>query len=260
MSTRESMRRELKELAKLAETMRKESEAKASADLYAYEPQPEQQPGELALTTSSVTVPPVVPPSVPPPDDLGEVDLPVLSRGRGRLAVFVGAGLAVALVGGAALGRSLASQRAVAHAPAPVVAAAAAVAPLPPQPADLPAPPAPAAAAPVIESTIVAPAPPTPPASNGASPAIPRRRTPGPGLRRFTKAGPAKGAVTPTTADAPAAAGATDTDTSTPAAPPAPKPAAAAKPAGAANAAPQTTSGDSLEDMIRKAVAAPAKK
>jgi hypothetical protein len=254
MSTRESMRRELKELAKLAETMRKESEAKASADLYAYEAPPEQ-PGELALTTSSVTVPPVVPPSVPPPDDAGEVDLPVLSRGRGRLAVFVGVGLAAALVGGAALGRSFASQRAVAHTRAPEVAAAAVAAPLPAPPADPPAPlPAAAAAAPAVESTIVAPAPPTPPASTAASPATPRRRTPGPGLRRFTKPGPAKGAATPTDAPAPTAAGATDSDTPPPAAP---KPAAAAKPA---NAAPQTTSGDSLEDMIRKAVAAPAKK
>jgi hypothetical protein len=255
MSTRESMRRELKELAKLAETMRKESEAKASADLYAYEAAPEQ-PGELALTTSSVTVPPVVPPSVPPPDDAGEVDLPVLSRGRGRLAVFVGVGLAAALVGGAALGRSFASQRAAAHTPAPVVAAAAVAAPLPAQPADPPAPPpAAAAAAPAIESTIVAPAPTTPPAPTAASPATPRRRTPGPGLRRFAKPGPAKGAAAAAAdAPAPAAAGATDSDTPPPAAP---KPAAAAKPA---NAAPQTTSGDSLEDMIRKAVAAPAKK
>src|ERR1700687_2678487 len=113
MSTRESMRRELKELAKLAETMRRESEARASADhLPRYEPDPAQQLGEPALSTSSVTVPPVVPPSVPPPDDAGAVDLPGLGRGRGRLvAVFVGAGLAAALVGGAALGRSLVSQR-----------------------------------------------------------------------------------------------------------------------------------------------------
>jgi hypothetical protein len=252
-STRESMRLELKELAKLAETMRKESEARASADLLqAYESEPVQQPEEPTLSASSVTVPPVVPPSTPPPDESAEVRLPGLGTGRGRfLTAVVGAGLAAALVGGAVLARSLASQRATASRPAPVVAAAAAVVPLPAQPADPPVPPA--AAAPAIESPVVVAAPAAPPA---IAPPAPRRRTPG--LRHFTKPGSAKVAVATSTPDTPAAAGAAETETSPPAAP-APKP-AVAKPAGGPNAAPPTTSGDSLEDMIRKAVAAPAKK
>jgi len=241
------MRRELKELAKLAETMRKESEVKASADFSEYEPEAAQLTADPALSASSLTVPPVVPPSVPPPATSDFDDLPQHRGRRGGLrAVFVGAGVAAVLVGTAALGRSLVSRHTMANAPAPETATAAAALP-PSQPIEPPAAPAP-----VAESPVIAEAPAAPPPA-GAPAAAPHRRSPAAAPRRAVKAVPVKVAVAAVPPEA-VAASAPAADT-----PPSPPKAAAAKPPSTPGAA-QATSGDTLEDMIRKAVAAPTKK
>ena len=68
MSTRESMRRELKELAKLAETMRKDAASEAKPNAYSFEAEAVAEAAahtpDRPLSASSVTVPPVVPPSL----------------------------------------------------------------------------------------------------------------------------------------------------------------------------------------------------
>src|SRR5258708_11661081 len=113
MSTRESMRRELKELAKLAETMRKDAASEAKPNAYSFEAEAVAEAAahtpDRPLSASSVTVPPVVPPSLPPPAS-SELEFPQKSGGRrGLIAIGVGAALAAAPVGGAALRRSVAS-------------------------------------------------------------------------------------------------------------------------------------------------------
>jgi len=264
-TTREEMRRELKELTKLAETMRKEA-APDSRPPYAHLLEPENNLApptpDRPLSVSSVTVPPVVQPSVPPPATDVD-DFPPLRRGRkGLMAVAVGGALVVALVGGAAVGRSVTSHRAAANAAIPVstgpvqgpLVVDPPQDPLPAQappaqaPADPPAPPVVAAVAAAAN-----PAPATPPA---ATPAAHRRAGGGAPHRAAKLAAAPKSAA----GDAPAAAAENDAPAPAPAkATPVAK--AAVVPLAAPAAAPAGGSNDSLEDMIRKAVAStPAKK
>jgi hypothetical protein len=238
MSTRESMRRELRELAKLAETKRQERQEQSKsarssgewsyADLAseaATPPPPPEKADEAVLAStdhrieslnppswpSSATVPPVVPggsPSVP-----SEFEAPLSPtpgpRRTGRW-LLVGAA-AVVLVGAGLVGRNLH------RAPAPAAAAsltalAEAPAPTAPAPAAAEAPPA----APEPQPAAAPPAPPPPPVA-----ATPSRRS---GGARPWKA-PARSAL--------------------------PKAAAQAKTASAPAAAGKA---DSLDDMMRKAV------
>jgi hypothetical protein len=243
MSTRENMRRELKELARLAETMGKE---RTSDSWHPADERPSSPPG-----LSSVSVPPVVPPSIPPPVAASvPVEVPFRNRKRGGvLAVVVGASLAAALMGGAVLGRSFA--------PHPVAAAAAAN---PPPPAETPLaiPTAPSLSAIVAAHGVADPQPdpveppaavavPTPNAGAAAPPPAKRRGPTSVAAPRHASKAPPPAIAAPATPAAPAAA----------ALPAAAKPAAAAANIPAAPA----PASDSLDDMIRKAVAAtPAKK
>lgn len=257
-TTREDMRRELKELTKLAETMRKEA-VPESRPPYAHLLDGEQNIApptpDRPLSVSSVTVPPVVPQSLAP--STADVDdFPPVRRGRkGFVAVGVGAALVIALVGGAAVGRSVTSHRAAANAipvsTGPVQAPLVVEPPQDPQAAQAPAAQPPAeppaqAAAPVVNPT---PAQVTTP--QVSTPAVRRR----PAAAAAHKAAKPAAAVAKA---APASDAAGDNEAPAPVkaapAPPVAKAAAAAAPAGGG-------SNDSLEDMIRKAVAStPAKK
>jgi hypothetical protein len=132
MSTRQNMRRELQDLAKLAQTMPKERPTPMPTPAKAFE-----RPS--IPSRDSVSVPPAIA-SVP-------VSVPAVSavaqpkRGRGLLVTLAAAGIAVAIVVGGAMGRTLAQRSApAAAAKPPAVAAVAPVAP----PVD-PTPTAPAA-------------------------------------------------------------------------------------------------------------------
>src|SRR5215831_12835393 len=109
MSTREDMRRELKELAKMAETMGKETPAEPAADVggdhVAYPATMLQRPATPA-SSSRVSVPPFATPTLPPVFDPGDETRPRSAKRTGIIAVLVGASLAAALVGGAFVGKS----------------------------------------------------------------------------------------------------------------------------------------------------------
>ncbi|MGH7271542.1 MAG: hypothetical protein ACREJ3_14020, partial [Polyangiaceae bacterium] len=157
-STRESMRIEFKELAKLAETMGKTPPVESAQ---AAEP-PEATRSQGAIerpstppSMSAITVPP------PRPSISSPVFLqPPPKRSRaGLLAVLVGAGLAIALVGGALLGRSYAARmpsgsgvNVAAAAPQPLVPAVVQAVQVPS--AAPAASPEPAVAAPIAEAPI----------------------------------------------------------------------------------------------------------
>jgi hypothetical protein len=238
MTTRESMRRELKELAKLAETMGKQTavERIPEADI------PVEFAGhslERPLTPSSasrVSVAPFTTPTLPPAFELDAAK--GAPKRTGLIAVIVGASLAAALVGGAAVGMSRGGPTASTVAPSEVHAAAAAIAAPPPETTPVAAAP-PAAVAPQPVAPVAVPVAKT--ASPIAAPVVHKHVAP--------KPGPAVPAAK-LAASTPAAA--TDSDRiATPAAKPAPTP--KAKPAAAAAAGGGT---DSLEDLIRKEVAA----
>jgi hypothetical protein len=262
MSTREDMRRELKELAKLAETMGKETPAEPAADLgsdVAYPGAMLQRPSTPA-SSSRVSVPPFATPTLPPVFDPGDGLRPRSGKRTGIIAVLVGASLAAALVGGAFVGRSLAGGS---GASVPPVTAAAAVAPQAPvtPPAEAPAPPpavapqAPAAPDPVAAPTVAAVTPKA--TSPAATPAA------APAHKQPQHAAVAKPSAAPKPAVASAAsnpqppapasdsASAPKTAAAAAAAPPLAKPKPAAAPAGGGS--------DSLEDLIRKEVAAQKK-
>src|ERR1700678_1457376 len=128
MSTRESMRRELKELAKLADTIgRAPSVAPPApsapppppafgAPLSAPPPRPLDslpmggiEQASTAGSTSALTV--LTPPSLPStPPPVSMQSRPPKRGSRGGLVALIGGALVAALVGGAALGKSLASR------------------------------------------------------------------------------------------------------------------------------------------------------
>ncbi len=128
MSTREQTRRDLKELARLAAAMPRESSS--SSD------RPSRAPG-----ASRITVPPTVasvppPPVFPRPPRAFSVSGPPPARSiastfdsafsaakeslRLRAGVLLGAGIVAAMVGGLALGKSLSSQTGAGSANAPL--------------------------------------------------------------------------------------------------------------------------------------------
>src|SRR5579859_3357726 len=153
MSTRDDMRRELKELAKLAETMGKEPPAEVAVPLgndVAFPAATLQRP-ETPASSSRVSVPPFATPTVPPVFDPGDELRPRSGKRTGIIAVLVGASLAAALVGGAFVGKSLAGGSGAA---VPPITAAAAIAPQTP----VEPPPAPPAVAPPAAPDPVAPA------------------------------------------------------------------------------------------------------
>jgi hypothetical protein len=236
MSTRESMRRELRELAKLAETKRQEQKTKTPrssgewsyvdpADAPTPAPPPEKADESVLGTAepigtldppswpSSATVPPVVPqagfPSTP-----GDLDLSARPRSSRRASRWMLVGVAaVVLVGAGVVGRKLHGNPAQAAA----VAAPPAVAEAPaPPPAREPEPTAPTTASDPAPAVAAAPAAPAP--SNAA----PRR-----------SGGAARPARALHAVPVPA------------------KAVAQAKPAAAPAAANHT---DSLDDLMRKAV------
>lgn len=239
MSTRESMRRELRELAKLAETKRQERQEQSksarssgewsyvdfAAEAAAALPPPEKA-DEAVLATpekrieslnppswpSSATVPPVVPGGSPSsPSEFEAPLVPTPAPRRASRWLLVGAA-AVVLVGAGLVGRKLhgsSATSAAAASPPPVVVEAP-PAQRPPEPvAEAPAPPAPPPPA------AAAPAPAPAPAPVAATP--PRR----PGTR------PAKSA---------------------------PHPAVGKAAAQAKSAPPVANKSDSLDDLMRKAV------
>ncbi len=251
-STRENMRRELKELAKLAETMGKERPATAETEASASHYSGGLQRPSTPASSSRVTVPPVAFPSTPAPfasplsSDIGAEP----RKRSGFMAVVIGGSLAAALVGGAVVGKSLAGRPTTAEIPAETKAAAGLAAPAEPTPIAAPPPAAEQTEAPVVAATPAAAAVKNPPSLNAAAPMAPavHKHAPKPVAAPIAAAKPA-------VATAPAAAAAA----SDPAAPPAAaaKPVAAVAPKPAAKGA--AGGGDSLEDLIRKEVAASKK-
>jgi len=255
MSTRDNMRRELKELAKLAETMGKESPVDAAAAGRDVDfPMAGLERPPTPASSSRVSVPPFATPTAPPVFDIPE---PQQRSGKrtGFIAVVVGASLAAALVGGAFVGKSLAGgtttpavapiTAAAAIAPPPVVAPPAAA----PQPPAAPDP----AAAPPVNAGVAAVAP-----TSVTKTAAPAPAAAAPIHKHWAKpATPATKPVVAAAAAAPASAG------DAVAAPKAAAPAAAAAAPGLAKPKPAPASAggssDSLEDLIRKEVAAQKK-
>jgi hypothetical protein len=247
-STRESMRRELKELAKMAETMGKPSPDAALAE----EASSMQFPAsalERPVTPASasrVSVPPMATPTAPPVFDYAEPRR--TGKRAGVIAVLIGAGLAAALIGGAAVGKSLAGNSTASTPPVDVRGAAATMAP----------PPVAAAAA---EPPVAAPAPQPAPEPVAAAVVVPAKAMPTtPVAAPVHKHAAPKPAAAPPAAAAPKAAVAANPPSSGGDAVAAPKAAASpglAKPAPAKAAAGGGT--DSLEDLIRKEVAAQKK-
>jgi DNA polymerase-3 subunit gamma/tau len=238
MTTRESMRRELKDLAKLAATMPKERPTPVEAAPSAKPPRPNLQRPPTP-SSISLTVPPAVA-SIPAPGRIVEAG-PRKAR-RGLLGVCVALGLAVAIAGGATLGRTLAHRTAQASA-----------ANAPGAPATDPAATAPNGAAAGTPSPAAAGAPTQPPA--GAAP--------------VAAVQPAGATTQPTNSGTPASTSAAATPLAAAAPAAAPRPAALRAAAAISKRAPSpsksslnakvTTSGggakDPLEEAIRKAVA-----
>jgi hypothetical protein len=167
MTTRQNMRRELQDLAKLASTIPAERPT----------PPPPAHALERPPTPSRVSV--TIPPSVAsiPAIAVQSTSAPrTAKRSRGSVIGLAVAGLALAIVGGAAFGRTLAHRAppaaaAAAAAPAPAVIVAspvkaspvevpAPVAVMPPQGAITTAPVAPVAPTPAVATVAVAPSPP----------------------------------------------------------------------------------------------------
>jgi hypothetical protein len=225
MSTRTQMRRELQDLARLADSIPKErptpvpaKAAPSPASTPAAAPAKPERPVLARPPTPSrisVTIPPTVA-SVQPPSQVARAARPSKKGGRGALISVALAGLVVAIAGGGVLGKTLAHN---ASGTAAAGAAAGMVAPVTP-----PAVPVAPAVATVTPTPVVAAAPVAAPV---AAPAV---------------AAPHVGPAAPA-APHPVVAAARK---------PSPKPAVI--PTGGGSAAK-----DSLEDMIRKAVAAPSK-
>lgn len=239
MSTRESMRRELRELAKLAETKRQEqtktprssgewSYVDPAAEAATAAESPVEEKGAVGLEPadavdppswpSSATVPPVVPsagtPSIPSELERLAASAPAPRRGsRWLIAGFA----AVVLVGAAVVGQRLQHG----------TAAPTAMAATPPPPPAVPQEPLPPPAAEPANAA-VAPAAAPPPAAAAPAPVV------------------ANGPSTHRTAPAPRPAKT----------PRSPSPSAATKPAPAGAAANHV---DSLDDLMRKAVSSPSK-
>jgi hypothetical protein len=247
-STRESMRRELKELAKMAETMGKPSPDAALAEESASMQFPAtalERPVTPA-SASRVSVPPMATPTTPPVFDYAEPRR--TGKRTGVIAVLIGAGLAAALIGGAAVGKSLAGNSTASTPPVDVRGAAATMAP-PPVVA-------------VAEPPVAAPAPQPAPEPVAAAVVVPAKATPTtPVAAPVHKHAAPKPAAAPPAAAAPkAAVAANPAPASGGDAVAAPKAAASpglAKPAPAKAAA--GGGSDSLEDLIRKEVAAQKK-
>src|SRR5208283_1943293 len=119
MTTRNNMRRELQDLAKLADSMPKERPTPPPAQAAPAPARPSSPMLARPLTPSriSVTIPPTVA-SVPPPTFASPTAQPRRS-GRGALIAVALAGLVVAIAGGGVLGKTLAHR-----ASAPAAAAA----------------------------------------------------------------------------------------------------------------------------------------
>jgi hypothetical protein len=244
MSTRESMRRELRELAKLAEAKRQEqSKTPRSSGEWSYvdpadaptpAPPPEMADESVLGTAepidpldppswpSSATVPPVVPqagsPSVP-----GDVETSPRAPSARRASRWLMVGIAaVVLVGAGVVGRKLhgTPAQAAAAAAAPAVQPPAAEAPAPPPGGPAPTVPAPSDPAPALAAAAAATLP-SNPASRRSAIVAPR---------------PAKALH---------------------AAPVPAKALAQAKPAAATG--PAASHADSLDDLMRKAVSSGSK-
>jgi hypothetical protein len=239
MSTRSHMRRELQDLARLAGSMPKEQPTPSSAGAMAVAAASDRptrpeglemarptapSSGSMRILASVATVPPPAFPVSAATAAKSGASPRQHRRGRGSLVMVASFGLVVAIAGGGLLGRSLANRAgasgAAAAPPAPV--AAQVVAPVV-APVDPPAPPQ----APVVAAAAT---PPTTPAHAASSPARP---TAAAAWHR-----PTRTVAKPATA----AAGA-------------PVAVAAATPAPAPASAPK----DSLDELIRKAVASPSK-
>jgi hypothetical protein len=173
MTTRESTRRELQDLAKLAASMPKERPT----------PLPERPALQRPSTPSSISVnvPPAVA-SIPPPSDLASASASGKRSRTPLVIVSVSLGLALAIAGGAEVGRYVARRGATsAAAGAPVMATAnATVASLPPAPAAAPLPAPPAAPAPDTVPPAVAAAATMTPAARATPTAAPKRWQPAP--------------------------------------------------------------------------------
>ncbi len=241
MSTRDEVRRELKELAKLAETIRTRKEHPVDAPPNASEWSALVAAGEQAHSEalaalaapeprpSRATVPPVSAsqPSVSSFDAGGVQNSPIYRR-RPGLALAAGAALVCAVAGTAAVGRSVLTKPPVAAAQAAAPQQAAVAKPTTAAPTLEPAvaPPTPAkpalAESVPVKASAVAPSPP-------ASSTAPSR----PPQIQKAAAGRTGDSVTPTSS---------------------PKVSAAARSAHPASSAEQ-----SLDDLIRKTLAAPAR-
>jgi hypothetical protein len=248
MSTRESMRRELKELAKLAETMGKDAPVEVETDdAVAVEfPAAGLQRPITPASASRVSVAPFATPMTPPVFD-SPFEAKAAPKRTGLIAVLVGAGLAIALVGGAAVGKTMADRSSTAQADGHAAAAAIAPPPADPTPATPPAAAAPAPATPDPTPAPVAAAPVA--AKPTTAPAAAAAANP---VRKAHWVKPV--AAAPKAAAAAPASG-SDSD-GIAASAPAAKPAAAPKAAKPAAVSASSGGGDSLEDLIRKEVAA----
>ncbi|HEV3192113.1 MAG TPA: hypothetical protein VGY54_16490 [Polyangiaceae bacterium] len=234
MSTRDEVRRELKELTKLAEEIRLRKEhaidAPASGGEWsAFAATSEQAPSEASALAppqprpSRATVPPVSPsqPSVSSLDAGGVQNSPIYTR-RPGLVLALGAALVCAVAGTAAVGRSVSTKPPAAGAHGPALQEAAAK---------------PTAPAVTLESAAITPAKPALPEPVKASAVTPSPPTGGTAPSRPSQ----KPAIARTTGD--------------PAAPPSsPKVSTTPRSAHAASSAEQ-----SLDDLIRKTLAAPAR-
>jgi hypothetical protein len=259
-STRENMRRELKELAKLAETMGKAPPATEESEGSAHLASGGLQRPSTPASSSRVSVPPVAFPSTPAPFASPLLsDIPPEPRKRpGFMAIVIGGSLAAALVGGAVVGKSLAGRSTTMDVPADTKAAAVLAPPPEPTPVVAPSPAAvqPEAPAVVVTPTPTAVAPKNLAGVNAPPPAafVVHKHAPKPaGLPA-----PIAATTKPAAAAAPAAVAAGGDSASAPAVAKSAAPSApAAKPAAAKSAA--AGGGDSLEDLIRKEVAASKK-
>jgi len=228
MSTRTQMRRELQDLARLADSIPKErpTPAPPPAKALVNAAPPKSEPPALGRPPTPSRISITIPPSVAPVElrvAAARAAAPRQKGGRGALISVALAGLVVAIAGGGVLGKTLAHNASGTTAPA---AAAQVVAPVTPPSVPV---------APVVAPVAAAVAP--PPVVAGPAPVV-------------AVAAPAAVVAAPRVA--------------APAAPAAPHPvvAAARKPAPKPVVIPTgggSAAKDSLEDMIRKAVAAPSK-
>ncbi|HEY8038227.1 MAG TPA: hypothetical protein VIF15_00465 [Polyangiaceae bacterium] len=159
MTTRESMRRELKDLAKMAAVMPKERPSAPPPSQRPSAP-PSMRPSSPSI--SKLTVPPSVISS--PVASVAQTKADRKKSRRGGLTAFAAVALIAAIAGGVGLGRTLANRASASRGPASAPVAAAA-----------PATPAATATAiptatPTEPVTTTAPATPPPPAAVAATP------------------------------------------------------------------------------------------